>query len=80
MGVMPYKVAEQRVKSLIDEKQQLVSKITKLIDFCGTDAYLTLLPEETYLLDEQLIGMQRYKDSLALRIIVFKSRHMSGAR
>lgn len=53
---------------LLDEKDDLSKKVTRLIDYMMSEHFLTLPKEERHLLSEQLIHMMQYRSVLSERI------------
>jgi hypothetical protein len=56
---------QQRV---VDEKQELDDKITKLMAFIGGDIFKSLERRDQELLSQQLGHMRSYSETLSLRI------------
>ncbi|NBM04401.1 crAss001_48 related protein [Proteus sp. G2671] len=56
---------QQRV---VDEKQELDDKITKLMAFIGGDIFKSLEHRDQELLGQQLGHMRSYSETLSLRI------------
>lgn len=65
---------EDRQKKVVDEKEELDNKITKLQAFLTTETFKKVDTEHQELLKEQLVAMEKYSVILGKRIYLFKSK------
>ena len=59
---------QQRV---VDEKNDLVNKLARLVDFMHSETYASLAPLEQGLLMVQQVAMDNYSNALMRRIELF---------